>query len=64
MEEEVEMKNVPGWEDRYAITRDGRVWSHRRQRFMKPFDNGHGYMCVKLYRDGKLKNALVSVLVA
>lgn len=64
MEEDVEMKDIPDWEGLYAITRDGRVWSYRRKLFMKPFDNGHGYLAVKLYKNGKQKNALINRLVA
>lgn len=64
MEEDIEMKDIPGWEGLYAITKDGRVWSYRRKLFMKPFDNGHGYYAIKLFRDGKLKNALIHRLVA
>jgi hypothetical protein len=27
-EEEIEMKDIPGYEGRYAVTADGRVWSY------------------------------------
>lgn len=64
MEEQEELKDIPGWEGLYAATKDGRIWSHRRKIFLKPFDNGHGYMCVKLYKDGKMKNGRIHKLVA
>ena len=39
-EEEIEMRDIPGYEGRYAVTRDGRVWSHRYKSFIFPHDNG------------------------
>ena len=64
MEEEIEVRDIPGWEGKYAATKDGRIWSHKRKIFLKPFDNGHGYLAVKLYKNSKQKNALISRLVA
>jgi hypothetical protein len=39
-EEEIDFKDIPGYEGRYAITRDGRIWSHRYKSFIFPHDNG------------------------
>ena len=64
MEEQEELKDIPGWEGLYAATRDGRIWSHRRKIFLKQFDNGQGYYSVKLYKDKKALNKRVNVLIA
>lgn len=29
------MKDIPGFKGLYAATEDGRIWSHRKQRFVK-----------------------------
>ena len=58
------MKDIIGYEGLYAITTCGKVWSHRRQRFLKPADNGHGYLQVILCKDGVRKHYRVHRLVA
>jgi len=30
------MKDIPGYEGRYAATEDGRVWSHISGKFLRP----------------------------
>lgn len=42
------MIDVKGFEGRYAISADGKVWSYLTHKFLKPFDNGHGYLLVCL----------------
>ena len=55
---------IKGFEN-YLIYEDGRVYSKNRNgRFLKPVDNGCGYLQVLLCKDGKKKNMLVSRLVA
>ena len=46
------MRDIKGYEGLYAITSCGKVWSHRSQKFLKPADNGHGYLHVVLRKDG------------
>lgn len=46
------MKDIKGFEGKYAITSCGKVWSHKRQAFLKPYDNGRGYLKVSLYKNG------------
>lgn len=58
------MRDIPGYEGLYGITSCGRVWSYRAKRFLKPFDNGKGYLRVSLRKDGKRKDFLVHRLVA
>ena len=68
MKEEV-WKDIEGFERKYIVSKLGRVKSlnyHRtgKERIFKGKDNGHGYLQVKLYKDGKGKWYLVHVLVA
>jgi hypothetical protein len=57
------MKDIPEFEDLYSVTRDGRVWSKRRNHFMKPLLN-HGYPQVTLTKDKKIYCFRVHRLVA
>lgn len=60
------MKEIPinGY-DRYLITEDGKVWAKHLSRFLKPVDNGLGYLQYKI-RDntGKRKAFYAHRLVA
>lgn len=58
------MKDIVGYEGLYAVTSCGKVWSHRSEKFLKPFDNGLGYILVRLSKDGKQKNFRIHRLVA
>lgn len=58
------MKDIEGYEGSYAITKDGKVWSHKSERFLKPCMTDKGYLRVALCRDGKMKNFRVHRLVA
>lgn len=48
-QEEPEMKDIKGYEGKYAITTDGRVWSYRDKVFRLPCDKGTGYLIMGLY---------------
>ena len=41
-------KDIPGYEGLYAINEQGQVWSHRRNKIMKPWPDGRGYLKVTL----------------
>lgn len=61
------MKDIKNYEGLYAITTDGRVYSHNRKRFMsvKAGREGHGnYPSITLRKDGKSKTHSVHRLVA
>ncbi|CNL29804.1 NUMOD4 motif [Yersinia enterocolitica] len=67
------MKDIPGYEGKYSITRDGRVWSHprvdakgatRKGKWLKSASGGHGYPHVSLYRNGIESKKTVHRLVA
>lgn len=57
------MIDVEGYEGLYAVTNCGKVWSYRKNMFLKPF-LARGYFKVRLYKDGTNKQILVHRLVA
>ena len=57
------MKDIKNYEGLYAVTEDGRVWSHRRQKFMATRPNNAGYLMVDLRKDGKTRTFTVHRLV-
>lgn len=63
------IKDIPGYEGLYAVTDDGRVFSYRYSRFLKPYINRskrwgvHGRPLVKLSSASGYKVWFVSKLV-
>lgn len=57
------MKDIKNYEGLYAITEDGRVWSYKRQKFLRPRAQNNGYLTVALCKEGKPKNYLLHRLV-
>lgn len=56
------LKDIPGFEGKYAATTDGRIWSHRRGIFLKGGLMPRGYMRVMLGRkDWGLVHRLVAM---
>lgn len=47
----------------YAITDDGRVWSNKRERFLKPYSNTFGYKQIELWRNKHRFQKIVHRLV-
>lgn len=58
------MKFIPGYEGLYAATEDGRIFSYRKNRFLRPRKNKDGYYRVDLCKNGKSKTYLVHRLIA
>ena len=58
------MKDIAGYEGIYAVTSCGKVWSYKYKKFLTPTDNGHGYLRVNLWKNGKMKHFVVHRLVA
>lgn len=58
------MRDIKGFEGLYAVTSCGRVWSYRRNKFLKPQPNPKGYLRVGLCIDGKTSSKYVHRLVA
>lgn len=46
------MRDIKDYEGLYAVTSCGKVYSYKRKKFLRPFDNGYGYLKVNLYKDG------------
>lgn len=57
------MKDIPGYEGKYAVTEDGQVWSYRRKRFLSPWVCHNGYHQVALFDNYKRENRRVHRLV-
>lgn len=55
--------NIPDYPD-YFITSCGRVWSFKRNKFLKPKNNGKGYLFVALSNENGRKNFYIHKLVA
>lgn len=58
------MRDITGYEGLYSITSCGKVWSYRSEKFLKPSNNGKGYLFVRLYKNGKAENKRIHRLVA
>lgn len=57
------MKDVQNYEGLYAVTSCGKVYSHKRKKFLKPREVG-GYLQVSLYKGGEREFYLIHRLVA
>jgi hypothetical protein len=49
------MKDIKGFEGMYAVTEDGRVWSYKSEKWMKPMVGTHGYLIVELSNGSRKK---------
>ena len=58
------MRDVKGYEGLYGITSCGKVWSYKRQKFLKPYYDTNGYLQVSLYKNGNHKVIRIHKLVA
>ena len=58
------MRDIKNFEGLYAVTSCGKVWSYRAQKFLKPYDNGQGYLSVCLWKGSKRKTCKIHMLVA
>ena len=52
MRDFTEMKNIPGYEERYAATKDGRIWSYKRKKFLAPCADKYGYLTTLINNAG------------
>ena len=62
--EQIEMKDIPGWEGLYACTTSGNIYSYRTNKFLSPSKNKRGYLHVTFTKDGKRYDYRVQRLVA
>ena len=61
---QISLKQIKGWETLYSISEDGRVFSHRKQNFLKPRLSMDGYNRVCLYGEKGKYEYRVARLVA
>lgn len=58
------MKKIPGFNERYSITKNGEIFSHKRNKFMKPHRDKDGYKRISLVdENGKRRGFRVARLV-
>lgn len=57
-------KFIKGYENLYSIDEEGKVYSYRKNHYMKLIDDGKGYLQVSLSKNGKRKTYKVHRLVA
>ena len=57
-------KFIKGYENLYSIDEEGKVYSHKRNCYMKLVDDGRGYLQVSLSKNGKRKTYKIHRLVA
>lgn len=55
---------IPGYEGRYSVCPDGRIYSHRRELHMTSHVGNHGYLIVKLFDGERKSTQTVHKLVA
>lgn len=60
----MDYKQIKNYEDRYAVTSDGKVWSYKYKKFLKPATTKEGYLYVVLVKNHTEKTSLVHRLVA
>lgn len=58
----IKTKTVVGCPN-YAITKNGKVWSKKHKKFLRPALSTHGYPSVCLYRNGKYRLCKIHQLV-
>ena len=60
-----ELRDIPGYEGRYAATKNGQIYSYINHRFIKSYDNLYGYLISDLVdKNGKRKHVRVHRAVA
>ena len=57
-------KNIQGYEGLYSISDEGKVWSHRSNKFLKETSGDNGYLQVNLYKNKSSKYFRIHKLVA
>ena len=55
---------IKGYEEMYVISKEGKLYSLRRGRFLKPFRNEKGYLVVELCKNGTRRSCKLHRLVA
>ena len=62
--EQIEMRPIKNWEGYYSITKEGKVYSHRRDKFLSPRISMDGYNRIALQKEGYRREYRIARLVA
>ena len=57
-------KDIKGYKGIYCINKDGLIYTHNYNRFLKPFPDKNTYLRVLLSKNSSIKNKIVHRLVA
>ena len=61
----MEFRTIPSLENRYEISRDGKILRHVKFKRPRKFQvNYKGYLCTRIYVKGKMVNVFIASLVA
>ena len=61
----MEFRTIPSLENRYEISRDGKILRHVKFKRPRKFQiNNKGYFCTRIYVKGKMVNVFIASLVA
>lgn len=55
------MKELKNIDESYAVSKDGRVWSYKTNRWLKPAVTGSGYLSVRLHNKTQSIHRLVAL---
>lgn len=58
------LKAIPGYEGEYSASADGRIYSHKTERWLKPNISRNGYESVELFNEGVGKRMFIHRLIA
>ena len=61
---ETSLKPVDKFEGLYSISKNGAIYSHLSNKYLKPYKSNDGYLRVNLSKNGKVKIKMVHRLVA
>lgn len=64
--EDNELRDIPGFEGRYAASASGKIWSYKNKIFLKDRDEKYGYRRISLRQNGsdQLQTFMIHRLVA
>lgn len=65
-EEGLELRDIPGFEGRYAASASGKIYSYKSKKFLKDRDEKYGYRRISLKQNGsdRLQTFMIHRLVA
>lgn len=58
-----DLKPIPGYENLYSVTKEGKVYGHKFKKYKRPNTHTGGYLGVNLYKNGRQKRHSIHRLV-